>query len=178
MCRSLQTQFSAFPALWIPSLLQQLLLLLPLQVLPCFYSADGLERQRNGFSHVLGTFLISARCQTWLGSNKYPTSLCLSARFREPHAVEHTHGMGTQRGRGCRKRLLPPESVPITIPTMVLYLPHPTCWGTSISSLCHTKTCPSLPCSPERFATIATFFPHRKSSDLCRAEVSISFLHG
>lgn len=65
--------------------------------------------------------------------------------------------MGTQQGRGCRRRLLFPGSVPITIPSMLLFQ-HPTRWGTSIPLLCHAETCPSLPCIPERLFTVATFF--------------------
>lgn len=71
--------------------------------------------------------------------------------------VQNAHGMGTQQGRGCRRRQLPLGSVPITIPSVLLFQ-HPTHWGTSIPPLCHAETCLSLPCSPERFVTIATFF--------------------
>ena len=78
-------------------------------------------------------------------------------RLESPMLVQHAHGMGTQQGRGCRRRLLPPGSVPITVLSVILSQ-HPTRRGTNIPPLCRAETCPSLPCSPGRFVTIATFF--------------------
>lgn len=148
-----QMQVCALPVSWVPMLLQQMLLLLPFQVLSHFYSADRLERQHKCFSHILGISFILARQRhwRWLGSSEYPASLCLFVKFREPHAGGTCPGHGRAAGQEmCEEALsLGKCAHHCTI--------HTPLTASSPPAFCLAETCPSLPCSPEQFVTIATF---------------------